>query len=105
MLNFQIPNFPISRSKPRGPRVLRLELVEPVDRGDFAFAPVGVPPKFLRGNPRARGDDFFAGVARGAELGPADDHVGQRARHLVANRDRKSTRLNSSHVRISYAVF
>src|SRR3989442_11708370 len=25
--------------------------------------------------------------------------------HLVAERDRKSTRLNSSHVRISYAVF
>src|SRR5437868_7243603 len=26
-------------------------------------------------------------------------------RHLQANRDRKSTRLNSSHVSISYAVF
>src|SRR3989442_8737901 len=27
------------------------------------------------------------------------------SRHLTGHRDRKSTRLNSSHVRISYAVF
>src|SRR5690554_7361474 len=32
--------------------------------------------------------------------------VGQMAkRQAITNRDRKSTRLNSSHVRISYAVF
>src|SRR3712207_7288132 len=29
----------------------------------------------------------------------------QRGRHVVGHRDRKSTRLNSSHANISYAVF
>src|SRR3712207_8328386 len=55
----------------------------------------------------------------GEEPGGLDDHVGadlaprQRGRvlfrvgldHLVADLDRKSTRLNSSHANISYAVF
>src|SRR5690554_7118922 len=40
-------------------------------------------------------------AALGAEL---DDHLGY-DKHDPAGRDRKSTRLNSSHVRISYAVF
>src|SRR5690606_40103706 len=33
----------------------------------------------------------------------ADEEAGRR--HQVVERDRKSTRLNSSHVKISYAVF
>src|SRR5215813_15079491 len=38
--------------------------------------------------------------------GPRRARVGERARRgSVPPRDRKSTRLNSSHVRISYAVF
>src|SRR3989442_8284602 len=35
--------------------------------------------------------------------GPAAQHVGWADHHRIG--DRKSTRLNSSHVRISYAVF
>src|SRR5256885_12864572 len=34
-----------------------------------------------------------------------DSHVSCQARHVVIDRDRKSTRLNSSHLVISYAVF
>src|SRR5689334_23908648 len=33
------------------------------------------------------------------------DHLGERRRRLLALQDRKSTRLNSSHSSISYAVF
>src|SRR3712207_7258413 len=40
---------------------------------------------------------------RGAVLGPHDD--GLRAGRLQRRGDRKSTRLNSSHANISYAVF
>src|SRR5436305_7724303 len=43
-----------------------------------------------------------------AALGPADDvadDLAAAAEHTRARGDRKSTRLNSSHVRISYAVF
>src|SRR5204863_5887666 len=36
---------------------------------------------------------------------PAGDHAGRLRALLRAHRDRKSTRLNSSHVEISYAVF
>src|SRR5690606_41142394 len=51
-------------------------------------------------------------VAVGEELGP--DHLAEHKRlraaeqvgnHELADQDRKSTRLNSSHVKISYAVF
>src|SRR5437870_9735698 len=38
----------------------------------------------------------------GAASGPAPGH---RRRHLLRQQDRKSTRLDSSHVAISYAVF
>src|SRR3712207_8825736 len=44
--------------------------------------------------------DVRGGVV-GAVLVAAQDHVGG----VVARRDRKSTRLNSSHANISYAVF
>src|SRR6266496_3168556 len=37
--------------------------------------------------------------------GPRRHHPADRRRALVRRRDRKSTRLNSSHVEISYAVF
>src|SRR5690606_41354697 len=55
-----------------------------------------------------------AGLGIPARMVVADDHrrgvVGQRAPHHLARVhlgavDRKSTRLNSSHVKISYAVF
>src|SRR3989475_1873892 len=38
-------------------------------------------------------------------LGMVGGHRGRRDDHLGAERDRKSTRLNSSHSQISYAVF
>src|SRR5690606_41281061 len=36
---------------------------------------------------------------------PEDDWTEHRCEHFGKKRDRKSTRLNSSHVKISYAVF
>src|SRR2546430_5603893 len=57
-------------------------------------------------------DDHQVDVARGMELAAPvaaqrDDHVGRgrQARRLGVVADRKSTRLNSSHSQISYAVF
>src|SRR5690349_23621769 len=45
-------------------------------------------------------------VARvGAVLDPGDQPVEQATRRTGGGADRKSTRLNSSHVEISYAVF
>src|SRR3989442_2091575 len=45
-------------------------------------------------------------TARGAFTEAIVREMGRKvARHLANDRDRKSTRLNSSHVRISYAVF
>src|SRR6202044_1574579 len=38
-------------------------------------------------------------------LGPSGEERGWRGDYFPLTRDRKSTRLNSSHVRISYAVF
>src|SRR2546429_7259299 len=51
------------------------------------------------GGPRGRRD-----VGRGAGASAAHDHAVRRRDRRVA-RDRKSTRLNSSHGYISYAVF
>src|SRR5690606_39689576 len=42
---------------------------------------------------------------RGGLFGDIDEVLGESADDPVAARDRKSTRLNSSHVKISYAVF
>src|SRR5688572_32585743 len=44
-------------------------------------------------------DRLWHGDKRRARLGDSD------ARHALSARDRKSTRLNSSHSQISYAVF
>src|SRR5207253_11299699 len=41
-----------------------------------------------------------------ADADPGEDHArGSRQGHAAGRRDRKSTRLNSSHVATSYAVF
>src|SRR3712207_7886730 len=58
-------------------------------------------------------DDSRRGVARAVVRAVADDRLGQHARGRDPARsrvgrgvrDRKSTRLNSSHANISYAVF
>src|SRR3989442_10935569 len=44
-------------------------------------------------------------VAETNDTGDATVRVGARETMNIASQDRKSTRLNSSHVRISYAVF
>src|SRR5690348_17901310 len=56
---------------------------------------------------RARRRRVHAGVGAGLAAGPAVPGGGldAAARRGVAGRDRKSTRLNSSHPSISYAVF
>src|SRR5690606_42052578 len=60
------------------------------------------------GSHGGRGREHIAGVCRvkvGDVCAGGDDKCGLRvARHRKC-RDRKSTRLNSSHVKISYAVF
>src|SRR3712207_9190340 len=61
-------------------------------------APGGCPARA----PADRAGDRHPGRDR---LDPADDRAGARDDRLGPVRDRKSTRLNSSHANISYAVF
>src|SRR5437870_10446388 len=56
----------------------------------------------LRHDPRARRRDAAVRVRRGH---PAPDDALRGELCVVGDLDRKSTRLNSSHVAISYAVF
>src|SRR3712207_8026540 len=61
-------------------------------------------PIYLRDRPQGRGPD------RPVHQGRQDRHLRRRrrwqdGRHHGADPDRKSTRLNSSHANISYAVF
>src|SRR5690625_1654695 len=59
------------------------------------------PPREVgRSGPRRRGD-----IAQCAEVGRADAPAYRAAASSSSSIDRKSTRLNSSHVAISYAVF
>src|SRR5690606_41643103 len=62
---------------------------------------------YLRGEGIARERGDFRGVSMALE-GQARiflDTIQPREAERLVNRDRKSTRLNSSHVKISYAVF
>src|SRR3712207_8720241 len=74
--------------------------LEPEGSDDEARHQVGHPP---------RSGDQRPAVGQGDELGDAaaDAPAGAEERHraLVDRADRKSTRLNSSHANISYAVF
>src|SRR3712207_9224922 len=80
--------LPISRVD--GPRGL--------ERG---AAPDGVEPL-----DRLRGEDVDAQLVGREPLGPClQPRGGVRDGELLVHRDRKSTRLNSSHANISYAVF
>src|SRR5437870_9060878 len=66
-------------------------------RGTSRRVPTSNPPRgFLRGGLYGRGKHFSLSPARRRQRGA---HLG------IGKRDRKSTRLNSSHVAISYAVF
>src|SRR5436305_11925921 len=53
----------------------------------------------------AAGDGVCRGRDRDADRGAEIDAVGPLVERDQHGQDRKSTRLNSSHVRISYAVF
>src|SRR3712207_8164779 len=53
----------------------------------------------------ARRIDAFRDVLRGDRLDRHPCAGLEGRRHMVQHRDRKSTRLNSSHANISYAVF
>src|SRR5690606_40567890 len=66
-----------------------------------AFADAG--GMALQGGGIGRGQQLGRGLA--PELQPAVEVVGTDVRPGPVRRDRKSTRLNSSHVKISYAVF
>src|SRR3712207_8203292 len=53
----------------------------------------------------AEADDLAAGARGGPEPGLDGEHLRADHGRLRRERDRKSTRLNSSHANISYAVF
>src|SRR3712207_6981336 len=64
--------------------------------------------RHLHGAARRRAADVVDQDVDAAELAPAGldgPRHGGRVRHVAFGRDRKSTRLNSSHANISYAVF
>src|SRR5215469_11457307 len=76
---------------------------------DFAsIIPLGLQPTVLVASPskgwKSVSDLVAAAKAHPGTLTFASAGIGS-ASHLAAERDRKSTRLNSSHVEISYAVF
>src|SRR5258707_4557896 len=50
-------------------------------------------------------EEVEAAVVAGVRLRPVDLEIIQEVVHLQVEGDRKSTRLNSSHANISYAVF
>src|SRR5207253_11412933 len=51
------------------------------------------------------GGEFYPGERRQVVADRPREHAAQLGHHAVIGPDRKSTRLNSSHVAISYAVF
>src|SRR5690606_42038462 len=70
------------------------------------FRPLCDPVRQLRGGKCRAVEDGFPGPEDpDPDQGHRQDRQGQDRRGTGAGRDRKSTRLNSSHVKISYAVF
>src|SRR3712207_8250240 len=64
---------------------------------------LGVPPRGVNGGSHRREDDAIRVPAR--QHGPLLGNVRHHAPAVAPRADRKSTRLNSSHANISYAVF
>src|SRR5690606_40975746 len=58
-----------------------------------------------RDHPRGRARDHRPRRSAGDTASPHEGRAGTLGRRSGDRRDRKSTRLNSSHVKISYAVF
>src|SRR5690554_7031108 len=63
---------------------------------------IGLDSNYRETQPQLRVDIDYE---RAADLGVTVTEIGRTLEVLLGGRDRKSTRLNSSHVRISYAVF
>src|SRR5206468_10449959 len=81
----------------------RLRGVPEWDHGERAVARAVLPePGAAAGRVSARGRDDDGAAS---ERVPAGPRLRVRRRHLSGWRDRKSTRLNSSHDQSSYAVF
>src|SRR5690625_6182779 len=88
--------------------------VDHVDRGQERVEAVVDPRPELLGELRGTGEaeavELGAGLEPAGGMGAgdpagADDADAQGGRGVRVGQDRKSTRLNSSHVAISYAVF
>src|SRR3712207_9023968 len=73
-------------------------------RSDFLLPAACAALSPVQGQPAEEGAEIPSGQIKGNPLGPfaALVHYGV---PVLANQDRKSTRLNSSHANISYAVF
>src|SRR5207249_10340127 len=84
------------------PILLRVQLIE--RRAGVDVVAFGLLRMRLREEHRARPEVVAADLGQRERLGVVDVAVAD-DRHVLAERDRKSTRLNSSHVSISYAVF
>src|SRR5690606_39422002 len=82
----------------------RRELLEPREEREI---PLPGPPLFglgVVGRPPLLEGPVVA-VPRGDGVGRRGDQIRRQRRRAGVDQDRKSTRLNSSHVKISYAVF
>src|SRR5690606_40382353 len=102
-----LSRFPLLDSHTSWNSPLSLHDALPISPADSRFAEVpdvravrGLKP--LRHEPVQRLSDHFGGLVPEHDFGRG---IEQRDVLLVVDRDRKSTRLNSSHVKISYAVF
>src|SRR3712207_7757385 len=72
----------------------------------FRSTRMGPPYEGARGGGGSRGQcPSRGGVVAGVQARPQPRRPGPRDRRGAGGQDRKSTRLNSSHANISYAVF
>src|SRR5256885_7584089 len=83
-----------------------LPISERIAATDVSYTPIRRSPTFFP-PAAASGSHCPDGPLMKYSRRPSDDHAGPKAATLdgVKSRDRKSTRLNSSHLVISYAVF
>src|SRR5579883_3651644 len=90
-----------SPADPARPVSLKLEFLQHAG----SFKPRGAFNNLLSLSPPPAGVATASGGNHGAAVAYAAGKLGVKARIFVPEIDRKSTRLNSSHVKISYAVF
>src|SRR5690606_40616143 len=92
-----LPSFPTRRSSDLGSRALAQGQSAPVHRSASAARPVLLPARLPGFEP--------AGACLEANTRGSRSSTRLSASERLAAGDRKSTRLNSSHVKSSYAVF